>query len=139
MPSGSLHPETVRAACRARGRFAFGLTPRAIWLLVAGLLFALPGFFDARPSYGILLGDGLVIAAALWDGVRLPAPQLITVERSWSNAPSLDNETEIEIAVTQSGTAILNCRIVDDLPDALVAAPATHFLQAYPTRGAVLR
>jgi uncharacterized protein (DUF58 family) len=139
MPSGSLHPEAVRAQCRPRARFAFGLTPRAIWLLVAGLLFALPGFFDARLSYGMLLWDGLVIAAALWDGARLPAPHLITVERSWSNAPSLDNDTEIELVVTQNGSAILNCRIVDDLPDALVAAPATLSLQAYPNARAMLR
>ncbi len=140
MTSGSLHPETVRAACRARRRrFAFGLTPRSIWLLVAGLLFALPGFFDARLSYGMLLWDGLVIAAALWDGVRLPAPRLITVERSWSNAPSLANETEIELAMTQTGSIILNCRIVDDLPDALVAEPATHSAQAYPNARAALR
>jgi uncharacterized protein (DUF58 family) len=138
LTSGSLHPEAVRAACQARRRFAFGLTQRAIWLLVAGLLFALPGFFDARLGYAMLLWDGLVLAAALWDGARLPAPRLITVERSWSNAPSLDSETEIELAVTQRGSVILNCRIVDDLPDALVAAPAGCLLQAYPNaRGAV--
>jgi uncharacterized protein (DUF58 family) len=139
MAAGSLHPETIRAQCRARRRFAFGLTQRAIWLLVAGLLFALPGFFDARLGYGMLLWDGLVIAAALWDGARLPAPSLINIERSWSNAPSLDSETEIELAVTQSGSIILNCRIVDDLPDALVAVPVTHLLQAYPNARAALR
>jgi uncharacterized protein (DUF58 family) len=133
----------VRAACRPRGRFAFGLTPRAIWLLVAGLLFALPGFFDARLGYAMLLWEGLVIAAALWDAIRLPAPQLITVERSWSNAPSLDSETEIELAVElaaaqQDGT-ILQCHLVDDLPEALVATPATYSLRAYPNVRASLR
>ena len=57
----------------------------------------------ARLGFGMLVWDALVIAAALWDGARLPAPQTITVERSWSNAPSLDSETEIELAVEQSG------------------------------------
>ncbi len=61
MISASLHPEPVRAVCRPRGRFAFGLTPRAIWLLAAGLLLALPGFFVARLGYGMLVWDALVL------------------------------------------------------------------------------
>ncbi len=99
MISPSLHPESVRASCQARGRFAFGLTPRAIWLLAAGLLLALLGFFDARLAYGMLVWDALVLLAAFLDGLRLPSPQQIFVERSWSNAPALDSQTEIELAV----------------------------------------
>ena len=139
MISASLHPETVRATCKPRGRFAFGLTPRTIWLLVGGLALALPGFFSARLGYGMLVWDALVLVAALWDGMRLPAPQAITVERSWSNAPSLSSTTEIEIAVEQNGATILDCRIVDDLPEALVGVPATRSLRAYPRVRAALR
>ena len=139
MISASLHPETVRAACQPRGRFAFGLTPRAIWLLVAGLVLALPGFFSARLGYGMLVWDALVLIAVLGDGLRLPAPQSITVERSWSNAPSLSSATEIEIAVEQNGGTILECRIVDDLPEALVGVPATQSLRVWPRVRAALR
>jgi len=139
MISASLHPETVRATCKPRGRFAFGLTPRTIWLLVGGLALALPGFFSARLGYGMLVWDALVIVAALLDGMRLPAPHSITVERSWSNAPSLSSTTEIEIAVEQNGATILDCRIVDDLPEALVGVPATRSLRAYPRVRAALR
>jgi uncharacterized protein (DUF58 family) len=138
--STSLHPETVRAECRPRRRwFAFGLTARAIWLLVAGLLLALPGFFEARLAYGMLAWDALVLLAALWDGLRLPRATDIAVERSWSNAPALDSETEIEMAVEQRGDAILDCRIVDDLPEALTAAPARHRLRVFPRARAALR
>ena len=139
MISASLHPDAVSAACRPRGRFAFGLTPRAIWLLVASLVLALPGFFDAHLAYGMLLWDAIILAAALWDGARLTAPQQITVDRSWSNAPSLDSATEIELGVLQTGSAILVCRVVDDLPDALVREPATRLLRAYPNVRASLR
>jgi uncharacterized protein (DUF58 family) len=139
MISASLHPYPVRAVCRPRGPFAFGLTPRAIWLLAAGLLLALPGFFDPRLAYGMLAWDALVILAALWDGSRLPAAQMITAERSWGNAPSLDSETEIELAVEQSGNIILDCRLVDDLPEALVAAPATRSLRVFPRVRTALR
>ena len=139
MIASSLHPEPARAACVPRGRFAFGLTPLAIALLAAGLLLALPGFFDARLGYGMLVWDALVILAAALDGLRLPAPHQIVAERSWSNAPSLDSETEIELAVEQQGNTILDCRLVDDLPGALVATPATHRLRAFPGIRATLR
>jgi uncharacterized protein (DUF58 family) len=139
MISASLHPEPVRAACKPRGRFAFGLTPRTIWLLVAGLALALPGFFSARLAYCMLVWDALVFVAVLWDFLRLPSPQSITVERSWSNAPSLSSATEIEIAVEQTGGTILECRIVDDLPEALVGVPSTRSLRVYPRVRAALR
>ena len=93
MISASLHPEPVRAACKPRGRFAFGLAPRTIWLLAAGLLLALPGFFRPTWGYGMLAWDALVLLAAILDGLRLPRARQITIERSWSNAPSLDSET----------------------------------------------
>ncbi len=139
MNSPSLHPEPVRTACEPRGRFAFGLTSRTIWLLAAGLLLALPGFFRATWAYGMLVWDALVLLAAVLDGLRLPLPQQITIERSWSNTPALDSETEIQLAVDQSAETILECHLVDDLPDALVAAPATHFLRAFPRVRAALR
>ncbi len=139
MITPSLHPEPVRAVCQPRGRFAFGLTPRAIWLLAAGLLLALPGFFHATWGYGMLAWDALVLLLALLDGLRLPAARHITIERSWSNAPALSSETEIELAVEHSAEAILECRLVDDLPDALVAVPATHSLRAFPRVRAALR
>ncbi len=139
MISPSLHPDSVRAQCRPRGRFAFGLTPRAIWLLVAGLGLALPGFWAARLGYGMLVWDALVLIAAAWDGMRLPAPALIAVERSWSNTPSLASTTEIEIAVEQNGGTILECSVVDDLPESLAGVPDTHSLRVFPRVRSELR
>jgi uncharacterized protein (DUF58 family) len=137
--SSSLHPEPIRAACVPRGRFAFGLTQRAIWLLAAGLLLALPGFFHASWGLGMIEWDSLVLLAILLDGLRLPAAQRITIERSWSNAPALDSETEIRLAVEQSAKTILECNLTDDLPDALVATPATRNLRVFPRVPATLR
>jgi uncharacterized protein (DUF58 family) len=139
MISTSLHPEPVRAVCQPRGRVPFGLTPRTIWLLAAGLLLALPGFFHAWWGLGMIEWDALVLLVAILDGWRLPAAQRITVERSWNNAPSLDSETEIELAVTQESRTILECKLMDDLPEALVAMPATHLLRVFPRVRAALR
>ncbi len=139
MTSPSLHPELVRASCKPRRRLAFGLTQRAILLLAVGLLLALPGFFQARLILGMLAWDALVLIAIVLDALRLPPARLITIERVWSNAPALDSETEIELAVEHSGGVILDCRLVDDLPGALATLPATHRLQAFPGVRASLR
>jgi uncharacterized protein (DUF58 family) len=76
--------------------------------------------------------DALVLLAALLDGLRLPAPAQLTASRTWSNAPALDSETEIELTIENQGRLILDCRLVDDLPPALVAESETHWLTAFP-------
>jgi uncharacterized protein (DUF58 family) len=139
MISPSLHPEPVRAVCERRAFWGFGLTPRTILLLVAGFLLLLPGFWDWRLSLAMPAWDLLILLAALLDGLRLPAANLLVAERSWSNAPALDSETEIELRVENRGRLVLDCRLVDDLPPALVAQPATQRLLAFPRVPASLR
>src|ERR1019366_3023684 len=53
--------------------------------------------------------------------------------------PALDSETEIELTIENRGRVIVECRLVDDLPPALVAEPATHRLTAFPRIPARLR
>ena len=83
--------------------------------------------------------DGLVLLFALLDGLRLPARGQLTASRTWSNAPALDSETEIELTIENHGKLIVECRLVDDLPPALVAQPATLRLTAFPRVPAKLR
>jgi uncharacterized protein (DUF58 family) len=139
MISPSLHPDPVRAACERRRRWGFGLTPRTIGLLCVGFLWLVPGFWDGRLAYAMPAWDALVLLAALLDGLRLPRASQLTASRSWSNAPALDSETEIELTVENHGQMIVECRLVDDLPTALVAEPATHRLIAFPRVPASLR
>jgi len=47
----SLHPDPMRAVCERRRVLAFGLTPRAIGLLLVGFVWLIPGFWDARMAY----------------------------------------------------------------------------------------
>ena len=128
----SLHPEPIRAVCERRRKLAFALTPRAIGLLLAGFLLLIPGFYVPRLSYAMPLWDGLVLLAALLDGLRLPQPGALRAERNWSNAPALDSETGIELAIENRGRVIVDCRIQDDLPPALAAEPVKARLMAFP-------
>src|SRR5580698_2673335 len=99
MISPSLHPAPVQAACQPRSRWGFGLTPRAVWLLIAGFVWLIPGFWNGRLAFAMPAWDGLVLVAALLDGLRLPRAAELIAGRSWSNALSLDSETEIELTV----------------------------------------
>jgi uncharacterized protein (DUF58 family) len=139
MISPSLHPVPVSAACQRRRRWSFGLTPRAIGLLTLGFIWLLLGFWNARLAYAMLAWDGLILLAAVLDGMRLPRAAQITAGRSWANAPALDSETEIELTVENHGRVIIECRLLDDLPPAMVTQPATHTLTAFPRVSASIR
>jgi len=139
MIAPSLHPAPVSAACEQRRRLSFGLTPRTIGLLTVGFALLIPGFWDGRLAYAMLAWDVLVLAAALLDGLRLPAASELDAGRSWSNAPALDSETEIELTIENRGRTIVDCRLVDDLPPALVEEPETLRLTAFPRVPASLR
>jgi uncharacterized protein (DUF58 family) len=139
MISPSLHPDPISAACERRCRWGFGLTPRSIGLLLVGFVWLVPGFWDWRLAYAMPAWDALVLLAALLDGLRLPAASELTASRSWSNAPALDSETEIELTIENRGRMIIDCRLVDDLPPSLVVEPATLRLIAFPRVLARLR
>jgi len=139
MIAPSLHPGPVRAAFEARSKFAFGLTGRTIGLLLVGFLGLIPGFWDARMAYSMPAWDLLVLLFAVLDGMRLPAARELTGVRTWSNAPALDSQTEIELTIENHSGLIVECRLVDDLPAALVAIPETHLLTAFPRVPASVR
>ena len=139
MISPSLHPGPVQAVCERRRRWGFGLTGRAVGLLTAGFLLLIPGFWEARLSYAMLVWDALILLAAFLDGVRLPAASHLSATRSWSNAPALDSQTEIELTIENRGRTIVHCRLVDDLPAALVSDPELQRLTAFPRVPARLR
>lgn len=128
----SLQPGSVKAACVPRRRWAFGLTGRAVGMLIAGFFLLIPGFWDSRLSYTMLVWDVLVLLAAFLDGRRLPRAADLSAGRSWNNAPALDSETEIELTVENRGRVIIRCQLDDDLAPALAAQPATLHATVFP-------
>ena len=132
MRTQGLHPDPVRAACEPRRRWGFGLTPRAIGLLLVGFLWLLPGFWQGNLSYLMVAWDGLVLAAAVLDGMRLPKERELTAQRAWRNAPALDSETEIELTIENRSRRAVDCRVVDDLPPALTATAETLRVRSIP-------
>ncbi len=139
MISASLHPGPVRAVCEPRRRWSFGLTGRSVGLLAAGFFLLVPGFWISSLSYAMLVWDALVLLGAFLDGVRLPKAAQLSAARSWSNAPALDSDTEIELEVENRGRTIVHCRLIDDLPPALVDEAQPQKLTAFPRVAARVR
>jgi len=140
MISPSLHPGFVRAACQPRRKLLpAGLTMRTILLLLAGFVWLIPGFWNSLWGYAMPAWNFLVLMAALFDGIRLPRAGELAVSREWLNTPALDGETEIELGVENHGRIIVECRLVDDLPAALIPEPETHRVIAFPRVAARVR
>jgi uncharacterized protein (DUF58 family) len=135
----SLHPEPITAPCQPRGRLSFGLTARALFLLGAGFLWLIPGYYIPRLAYTMLVWDGLILLVALLDGLRLPRPSAIAAGRSWLSAPSLGTSVEIELSIRHNSSILLDCQLLDDLPPQLIETPTTRKLRAWPRIPATFR
>lgn len=128
----SLQPETIQKQCQPRGRFAFGLTPRALFLLVLGFLVLIPGYFFPAIAWSMLVWDCIILLLAFLDGARLPVPGAITVGRAWLSAPSLGLPVEIELSIRHENRFLLDCTLIDDLPSELIETPLPHRLRVWP-------
>jgi uncharacterized protein (DUF58 family) len=136
---GILAPPSIRATAVANGRIAFGLTRRALILLIVGTAWLVPGFFFHYFAWGVFAWDLSVLLLALLDGLQLPAASSITVSRSWLSAPSLDNRTEVELSIAHHGRSVLLCTVSDDLPPGLLETPEILAFRAYPNLSAHAR
>lgn len=139
----TLIPEPVTAIARPGGssaRFAralgFGLTPRALLLLLAGTLLSIPAFFHPHLIWMMFAWDALFLALIAFDLAQLPPPEKIAVTRRFVHSPALGDPTEIVHEVLQQSNALLEVRVTDDLHPALVAAPQTQTILAYPRESA---
>ncbi len=138
----TLIPEPASGRARAMGRtggwLGFGLTRRALWLVVGGVVLALPGFWHPRAVWFIAAWDFLLLVAVGWDAWRLPRPRQIQVSRTFLDSPQLGVATRVELAVTVEADQVLTVRVTDDLHPALVGVPETRVLEVFPREPAVL-
>ena len=132
----TLIPQPVTARARYLGRagrvLGFGLSARALLLLVAGVLWAIPAFFHPHRAWMMLAWDGLIVLMIVLDGMRLPAPSAITVTRHFLHSPALGDCTEIEYEVVQQSNVIVTVLVTDDLHPALIAVPRPLAVVTYP-------
>jgi uncharacterized protein (DUF58 family) len=132
----TLIPQPVTARARYFGRFGhmlgFGLSARALLLLVAGVLWAIPAFFHPHRLWMMLVWDGLIALLVIVDLMSLPEPSVIEVRRRFVNSPALGEQTEIEYEIVQQSNRIVTVSVTDDLHPALIAIPRPLEVVAYP-------
>ncbi|HEX3940486.1 MAG TPA: DUF58 domain-containing protein [Acidobacteriaceae bacterium] len=139
MSTSQLAPPNRRGKGASRGRFAYGLTSRALVLFLLGLVWLVPAFFLRQFAWALVAWDALVLSLAVADGLRLPAPSAIEAERIWSSAPAISNSTEVLLSIRQPGPGTLFFTALDDLPPAFLDEPPPVFLKAFPGVAATAR
>ena len=129
----------MTAPCERRNRFAFGLTARALVMLGVGFLWLIPGYYFPQLAYVMLFWDGLILLAALVDGLRLPRPVNLIASRAWLSPPALGSTVEIDLSITSNSSIALDCQLTDDLPPQLLETPVRYKIRAYPRLAATVR
>ena len=131
-----LAPATVSSVCRSTGRFGFGFGRRFFLLMVLGTLWVIPAFWNTKFLLVLAGWDVLVVLAWAIDLARLPRPEALTMERSWSGPASLSNAVDILLGISSASKIDLYCnRLLDDVPESLREPVLLEF--KVPAQGSV--
>ncbi len=114
----------------ARKRFPFGFGPRFFLVLLLGLVWLGPAWFEPRFLYAMGLWDVLAVAAWAWDLFQLPRAQQLELRRIWSTPAALATPSRITLELVNFGRISVLAEAVDDVPAALRSEPATVELRA---------
>ena len=121
----TLIPESASATARPIGRTGrwagFGLTPLAVWLLVGGLVLAVPAFYQPRRIWIMFAWDALALLMALVDAIGLPAPRGVQVTRTFLDSAEIGEATRIELSVVQPSNAVLDVKVAYAKPLLVIA------------------
>jgi uncharacterized protein (DUF58 family) len=118
-----LLPPPRRGRATARGRVPIAFGPRFFLLLLLGLIWLGPAWWQPRFALAMLVWDLLVLLAWVWDLSRLPAAGEIEVLREWSTTPGLSMEGRVRVVVGNPAAHALVVFAVDEVPLDLRRAP----------------
>jgi len=132
----TLIPEEVTAEARALTRvkrvLGFGLTRRALLLLVVGAAWLIPAFFHLHRVWMMWIWDGLLVGLAGFDYGRLPGPKRFRVTRRFLDSPKLGELTRVELELVQESDRLLEVELTDALEASLMPMPESRRVTAYP-------
>jgi uncharacterized protein (DUF58 family) len=123
----------------ASGPFGFGLTPRALLLLLAGLLFTIPAFWNMKYLLAMYAWDGLLLLFFAFDLVSLPQPSRLRVSRTFLDSPRLGDLTRVELELTQALDATLLPKPRPRQVSAFPRDPVRTTLDCFPGRRGEVR
>jgi len=121
--SEPLSPSAATARARKLGRFSFAWGPRFFVALLLGFVALGPAWWFRQAIVAMFLWDGVVLAAWLWDLMRLPRPEQLEVRRIWEKRPCLGVPGNVVVEVRNGGRVSIRARIVDETPTQLRSEP----------------
>lgn len=106
-----------------RKRLGFGFGDRFFILLIAGLLWIGPLFWNFRFIFGLLAWDVVLLCAWLLDLRRLRAVSQIMVERAFLAPLALEERASVRLTLTNTSALAFRIQILDDVPIQLRLTP----------------
>lgn len=98
----------------------FGFGRRFVFLMLLGVLWAVPAFWERRFLLMMAGWDACVLMAWLIDFLRLPRAGSLKLERSWSGPASLNNPVDVLLRMENQSNVDLECtQLLDDVPESL--------------------
>ena len=132
-----LVPSAVERQARAHGRLRFAFGSRAILFVLAGVVWMIPVFLNARFIWAMLGWDLLVLIVWLVDLWRLPQPSELRVSRRWLAPAALSVESSVEVGLVNESDRTVQVRLLDAIPSQLRPTPPEHSVTVGPKRDAV--
>ena len=118
-----LGPTSVTARARKQGKLSFAFGSRFFVALLLGFVALGPAWWFRQAIAVMFLWDGVVIAAWLWDLLRLPRPAQLEVRRTWEKRPCLGVAGSVEVGIQNDGNISIRARVVDETPAQFRSVP----------------
>ena len=115
-----------------RGRFGIAFGERFFVLLLAGLLWIGPLFWNRQFIYGLLAWDTILLLAWFLDLRSLGDASQIVVERTFTASLTLEESTDVRLTILNMGASRLQLQLVDDVPTEVRSTPAELLLSIPP-------
>jgi uncharacterized protein (DUF58 family) len=128
----ALIPASVEGQARSLKWMGIAFGDRFFILLLVGLIWIVPAFVDRRFAYAMGGWDVLVFGAWLLDLLRLPAPELLTVRRSWLAPCALSVAAKVKLTLINRSNVTIYAKILDNVPTQLRFEPAQVDVAARP-------
>jgi uncharacterized protein (DUF58 family) len=118
-----LGPTSVTARARKQGKLSFAFGPRFFVALLLGFVALGPAWWFRQAIAAMFLWDGVVLAAWLWDLLRLPRPAQLEVRRTWEKRPCLGVAATVAVEIQNDADISIRVRAVDETPAQFRSTP----------------
>ena len=113
MTTGRLAPPSQSGHAMVSARLAYALTPRALMLLGAGLIWFVPSLIDRRALLVMAGWDLLILALVAVEFFRLPSPAQLRVTRTWGSPLSIGTPATVTLSFQNEGRHAAFLRAAD--------------------------